>query len=108
MDIPHIPATRFIRALIEKYAYRKDLTFILANGIGFYLWHNGKYISKKEFREMISPFMDDIGKYRNSTMWGMFRTEVLLSFGIGNLLHRLDISTDPVGSTILRGVISGW
>ena len=108
MDTPHIPATRFIRALIEKYAYRKDLTFILANGIGFYLWHNGKYISKKEFREMISPFMDDIGKYHNSTMWGMFRTEVLLSFGIGNFLHRLDISTDPVVSTILRGVISGW
>ena len=108
VDVPHIPATRFIRAIIEKYAYRDNLTFMLANGIASYLNNNGKYISKTEFQEMISPFLNEKEKYGNSMMWYMFHTEGVLAFGIGNLLHRLDISTDPIVSTILRQAISGW
>ena len=107
-DTPHIPATRFIRAIVEKYAYRDSLTFILANGIVSYLSRNGQYISKEEFQEMISPFVSGIGKYSHSIMWYMFHTEGMLAFGIGNLLHRLDISTDPVVATILRQAISGY
>jgi hypothetical protein len=108
VDTPHIPATRFIRALIEKYAYRGHLTFLISNGISFYLHKNGKYISATEFQDMISPLITENEKYKNSSMWYMFCSELVLSFGIGNLLHRLGIPTDPISSTILRQRISGW